>query len=212
MLPIWNALRENKEFSKSKTKSYFILQEIPDLFSYHKYLNMQLWIRRCLIICVCKILVQNFIIKDILKKKNVVHWISVRTIEQWRLVVMNNLWKFHCRVADNKTYRTVRTSYVNCMHKTEFLWFSCWQCLSSCYYVTETRSPNEANHLKRVRIKSQQSETSSNKQKYKWIASLWNISYCIKNVTFINWGYLYSSIVCARSIGTFKIKWHAESR
>ena len=28
----------------------------------------------------CKILVQNFIIKDILKKKNVVHWISVRTI------------------------------------------------------------------------------------------------------------------------------------
>ena len=28
----------------------------------------------------CKILVQNFIIKDILKKKNDVHWISVRTI------------------------------------------------------------------------------------------------------------------------------------
>ena len=28
----------------------------------------------------CKFLVQNFIIKDILKKKNVVHWISVRTI------------------------------------------------------------------------------------------------------------------------------------
>ena len=27
-----------------------------------------------------QILVQNFIIKDILKKKNVVHWISVRTI------------------------------------------------------------------------------------------------------------------------------------
>ena len=28
----------------------------------------------------CKILVQNFIIKDILKKKNDVHWISVRII------------------------------------------------------------------------------------------------------------------------------------
>ena len=28
----------------------------------------------------CKILVNNFIIKDILKKKNVVHRISVRTI------------------------------------------------------------------------------------------------------------------------------------
>ena len=28
----------------------------------------------------CKILVQNFITKDILKKKNDVHWISVRTI------------------------------------------------------------------------------------------------------------------------------------
>ena len=63
-----------------KRLSYFILQEIPDLFSYHKYSNMQLYIRRCFIICMCKILVQNFIIKDILKKKNVVHWISVRTI------------------------------------------------------------------------------------------------------------------------------------
>ena len=30
----------------------------------------------------CKFVVQNFIIKDILKKKNVVHWISVRTIVQ----------------------------------------------------------------------------------------------------------------------------------
>ena len=112
------------------------------------------------------------------------HFPPISKLEQWRLVVMNNLWKFHCRVADNMTYRTVRTSYVNCMHKTGFLWFSCWQCLSSCNYVTETRSPNEANHLKRVRLKSQQSETSSNKQKYKWIASLWNISYCRKNVIF----------------------------
>ena len=41
---------------------------------------MQLYIRHCFIICMCKILVQNFIIKDILKKKNVVHRISVRTI------------------------------------------------------------------------------------------------------------------------------------
>ena len=34
----------------------------------------------------CKILVQNFIIKDILKKKNDVHWISVRTI------VLGEIW------------------------------------------------------------------------------------------------------------------------
>ena len=30
---------------------------------------MQVYIRRCFIICMCKILVQNFIIKDILKKE-----------------------------------------------------------------------------------------------------------------------------------------------
>ena len=47
------------------------------------------------------------------------------------------------------------------------------------------RSPNEANHLKCACLKSQQSEKSSNKQKYKWIASLRNISYCRKNVTFL---------------------------
>ena len=64
----------NEEFSKNRKRlSYFILQEIPDLFSYHRYLSMQLYIRRCFIICICKILVQNFIIKDILKKKNDVH-------------------------------------------------------------------------------------------------------------------------------------------
>ena len=40
---------------------------------------MQLYIRRCFMICMCKFLVQNVIIKDVLKKKNVVHWISVRT-------------------------------------------------------------------------------------------------------------------------------------
>ena len=71
-----------RDFLNRKRLSYFFLQEIPDLFSYHKNSNMQLYIRRCLIICMCKILVQNLIIKDILKKKNNVHWISVRTIVQ----------------------------------------------------------------------------------------------------------------------------------
>ena len=52
----------------------YILQEIPDLFSYHKYFNMLLVIRRCFIIlCMCKILVQNVTIKDISKYKNDVH-------------------------------------------------------------------------------------------------------------------------------------------
>ena len=69
-----------RDFLNRKRLSYFFLQEIPDLFSYHKNSNMQLYIRRCLIICMCKILVHNLIIKDILKKKNNVHWISVRTI------------------------------------------------------------------------------------------------------------------------------------
>ena len=76
------------------------------------------------------------------------HFSPFSQFEQCRLEVMNNLWKFQCCAADNKAYRTVRTSYVNCMHKAEFQWFSWWQCLPSCYYVTETRSPNEANHLK----------------------------------------------------------------
>ena len=48
--------------------SFFISQEIPDLFSYHKYQNMQMYIRWCFNICICKILVQNVIIKDILKE------------------------------------------------------------------------------------------------------------------------------------------------
>ena len=34
---------------------------------------------------------------------------------------MINLRKFQCRVTDNKAYRNVRASYVNCMHKVEFL-------------------------------------------------------------------------------------------
>ena len=50
------------------------------------------------------------------------------------------------------------------------------------FYVTETRSPSEAKHLELVRLKLLQ--PSSNKQKYKWIASLWNIKYCRKYVTF----------------------------
>ena len=62
-----------RSFLNRKRLSYFILEDIPDLFSYHKYLNMQLYIRRCCIIFICKILVQNFIIKGILKKKNDVH-------------------------------------------------------------------------------------------------------------------------------------------
>ena len=64
---------EIRDFLNRKRLSYFFLQEIPDLFSHHKYSNMQLYIRRCFIVCMCKILVQNFIIKDILKKKNDVH-------------------------------------------------------------------------------------------------------------------------------------------
>ena len=62
-----------RSFQNRKRLSYFILQDIPDLLSYHKYLNMQLYIRRCFFIRMCKILVHNFIIKGILKKKNDVH-------------------------------------------------------------------------------------------------------------------------------------------
>ena len=50
---------KKRDFLNRKRLSYFILQEIPDLFSYHKYSNMQLYIRRCFIICMCKILVQK---------------------------------------------------------------------------------------------------------------------------------------------------------
>ena len=44
---------------------------------------MQLYIRRCFIICMCKILFQNFIIKDSLKKNNDAHWISVWTVVKY---------------------------------------------------------------------------------------------------------------------------------
>ena len=52
-------------FLNRKRLSYFILQEIPDLFSNLKCSNMQLYIRRWYIICMCKISVRNDIIKDI---------------------------------------------------------------------------------------------------------------------------------------------------
>ena len=41
--------------------------------------------------------------------------------ERWRLVLMNNRWKFHCRVADNKACRAVQILYVNYKLKAEFL-------------------------------------------------------------------------------------------
>ena len=62
----WGKIRS---FLNRKRLSYFILQEIPDLFSNIKCSNMQLYIRRWFIICVCKISVQNYIIKDIKKRK-----------------------------------------------------------------------------------------------------------------------------------------------
>ena len=65
-----------RSFLNRKRLSYFILQDIPDLFSNLKCLNMQLYIWRWYIICMCKISVQIDIIKDILKKKTDVHWIS----------------------------------------------------------------------------------------------------------------------------------------
>ena len=45
----------------------------------------------------CKILVQNFIIKDILKKKNVVHWISVRTIGMLTLYLIETPFYRFCK-------------------------------------------------------------------------------------------------------------------
>ena len=69
-----------RSFLNRKRLSYFILQDIPDLFSNLKYSNKQLYIRRWYIIYMCKISVQNDIIKDILKKNNDVHWISDGTI------------------------------------------------------------------------------------------------------------------------------------
>ena len=75
----WGKMRS---FPNRKRLSYFISQEIPDLFSNLKCSNKQLYIWRWDIICICKISVQNDIIKDILKKKNDVHWMSEITIRK----------------------------------------------------------------------------------------------------------------------------------
>ena len=56
--------------------------------------------------------------------------------------------------------------------------------------------PSEAKRLKLVRLKPRQSVTSSNKQKCKWISSLWNILNCRKSGTFGNEGtFTYASSV-----------------
>ena len=81
-----------RSFQNRKRRSYFILQEIQDLFSNLKCSNMQLYIRRWYIICMCKVSVQNDIIKDIKKKKNDVHWISDCTVVISLLYVQT--WKF----------------------------------------------------------------------------------------------------------------------
>ena len=54
----------------------------------------------------CKILVQNFIIKDILKKKNDVHCISVRTITFW-IVNMTLESKVMVKYTENLSVWTV---------------------------------------------------------------------------------------------------------
>ena len=82
-----------RSFLNRKRLSYFILQEIPDLFYNLKCSNMQVYIRRWYIICMRKISVRNEIIKDILKKKNDVHWISVQTIV--RTVVIFLIFNFN---------------------------------------------------------------------------------------------------------------------
>ena len=57
------------------------------------------------------------------KKSNWLYFFLISQIEQWRPVVMNNRWKFQCQNAANKAYTTVQISYVNCMLKSEFLWY-----------------------------------------------------------------------------------------
>ena len=61
---------------------------------------------------------------------------------------------------------------------------------------TETKIPSKVKHLNIVRLKPRQSVTSSNKQKCKWITSLWNIINCRKSVTFLNEG----TFTCASSV------------
>ena len=60
--------------------SYFILQEISDLYSNLKCSNIQLYIRQWFILYMWKILVKSYIIKDILKQKKDVQRISDGTI------------------------------------------------------------------------------------------------------------------------------------
>ena len=62
---------------------------MPDLFSNLKCSNIQLYIRRWYIIYMCEISVRNDIMKQILKKKNDVHWISDGTIGQ---IKSSRLW------------------------------------------------------------------------------------------------------------------------
>ena len=59
-----------RSFLNRKRLKYFILQEIPDLFSNLKCSSVQLYTRQCYIISMYKISVRNDIIKGILKKKN----------------------------------------------------------------------------------------------------------------------------------------------
>ena len=71
---------------------------------------MQLYIRRCFIICMCKILVQNFIIKDILKKEKrcslnfCTDYSNVGTFWQYQAVMMKG---FGIRANDLPVIRIV---------------------------------------------------------------------------------------------------------
>ena len=51
--------------------------------------------------------------------------------------------------------------------------------------LQETKIPSEAESLELVRLKPSQSVTSSNKQKCKWIPSVWNILNCRKKCDFL---------------------------
>ena len=46
---------------------------------------------------------------------------SIFKVEKCRLVIMDNGWKFHCRVTKIKPYRVVEILNVSCMLKAEFL-------------------------------------------------------------------------------------------
>ena len=57
----------------------------------------------------CKILVQKFIIKDILKKKNAVHWISVRTIVSYCYNIKD---KICLKISDSYLLENISYGYV----------------------------------------------------------------------------------------------------